>query len=162
MYPTSPSSDGLSYLSFLFFFSFSALFVSPVYDISERSSFENVIEWLKEIDIYNNNDDCVRLLVGNKIDREDDRQISSEEGAAFAKAHSMLFIECSAKTQSGVQQAFEELVQKVDYYYFLNFLYIITNFLKVIHLSRVRRLIVFDCPPPSLTFTAIHHTVIVA
>jgi Ras-related protein Rab-18 len=40
--------------------------------------------------------------------------VTTEEGRAFAKAHSMLFIETSAKTQSGVEQAFEELVLKVS------------------------------------------------
>ena len=36
-----------------------------------------------------------------------------QEGVNFAKEHGMLFIECSAKTKAGIQQAFEELVQKV-------------------------------------------------
>ena len=55
----------------------------------------------------------IKMLVGNKIDREQDREISREEGTRFAKKHSMLFIEASAKTCEGVQIAFEELVQKV-------------------------------------------------
>lgn len=33
------------------------------------------------------------MLVGNKIDREDDREVTREEGARFARKHSMLFIE---------------------------------------------------------------------
>jgi Ras-related protein Rab-18 len=45
--------------------------------------------------------------------RQDARQVTREEGAAFAKRHGMLFIEVSAKTKVGVQQAFEELVEKV-------------------------------------------------
>ena len=39
--------------------------------------------------------------------------MSRDEGVAFARRHSMLFIEASAKTQAGVLCAFEELVQKV-------------------------------------------------
>ena len=42
-----------------------------------------------------------------------DREVSRDEGVAFARRHSMLFIEASAKTQAGVLCAFEELVQKV-------------------------------------------------
>ena len=53
------------------------------------------------------------MLVGNKIDREDHRDVSRDEGVKFARKHSMLFIEASARTREGVQIAFEELVQKV-------------------------------------------------
>lgn len=56
------------------------------------------------------------MLVGNKIDREDSREVSRDEGVKFARKHSMLFIEASARTREGVQIAFEELVQKVCYY----------------------------------------------
>jgi Ras-related protein Rab-18 len=53
------------------------------------------------------------MLVGNKIDRTDNREITRDEGERFARKHSMLFIEASARTREGVQIAFEELVQKV-------------------------------------------------
>jgi GTPase SAR1 family protein len=64
------------------------------------------------------------MLVGNKIDRDDSREITRDEGARFAKKHSMLFIEASARTREGVQMAFEELVQhvkKINSKYFLLF-----------------------------------------
>lgn len=64
------------------------------------------------------------MLVGNKIDREEHREISRDEGVKFARKHSMLFIEASARTREGVQIAFEELVQKVlmsrDHPWFIN------------------------------------------
>ncbi len=41
--------------------------------------------------------------------------MSREEGAAFARSKAMVFIECSAKTKLGIQQAFEELVTKVNF-----------------------------------------------
>jgi Ras-related protein Rab-18 len=56
--------------------------------------------------------DVVKLLVANKIDLGD-RQVAREEGLAFAKSKAMVFIECSAKTKLGIQQAFEELVTKI-------------------------------------------------
>lgn len=55
----------------------------------------------------------IKMLVGNKIDREDNRQVTRDEGVKFARKHSMLFIEASARTREGVQIAFEELVEKV-------------------------------------------------
>jgi len=84
-----------------------------VYDISDRKSFINVKEWLSEIDIYSTNEDAVKLLVGNKIDKASERQVSKKEGNDFARSRSMLFIESSAKSEEGVQQAFDELIQKV-------------------------------------------------
>jgi Ras-related protein Rab-18 len=54
------------------------------------------------------------MLVGNKTDRKDNREITWDEGNRFARKHSMLFIEASARTSDGVQQAFEELVKKVN------------------------------------------------
>lgn len=46
---------------------------------------------------------------------QDKREISRDQGLRFARKHSTLFIECSAKTRDGVQCAFEELVEKVCY-----------------------------------------------
>lgn len=43
-----------------------------------------------------------------------ERQVTREEGVAFARRHQTLFIETSAKTKEGVQMAFEELVRKVS------------------------------------------------
>jgi Ras-related protein Rab-18 len=60
------------------------------------------------------------MIVGNKVDKESSRVVSYEEGAAFARKLSTLFVECSAKTKIGVKQAFEELVEKVFiFYYFI-------------------------------------------
>eukprot|EP00736_Rhodelphis_marinus_P008375 Rmarinus@m.21643 len=84
-----------------------------VYDVSRRETFEQIKDiWLKEVDLYCTNDDAVKMLVGNKIDVEG-REVERSEGEDFAREKSMLFIESSAKTRVGVQQAFEELVQKV-------------------------------------------------
>lgn len=83
-----------------------------VYDVTRRDSFNSLEIWLNEIETYTTNPDVVKLLVGNKIDK-DNREVSREEAAAFARSKAMLFIECSAKTRLGVQQAFEELVMKI-------------------------------------------------
>jgi GTPase SAR1 family protein len=58
-------------------------------------------------------DDTVKLLVGNKIDRKEERVVSADEARAFARANSMLFLECSARTEQGIQQVFDELIQKI-------------------------------------------------
>jgi len=84
-----------------------------VYDVTKRETFQHIETWLQEINLYSTNSEVRKMLIGNKVDKSEPRQVSREEGLAFAKKHAMLFIECSAKTRLGVQQAFEELVQKI-------------------------------------------------
>eukprot|EP00899_Mesostigma_viride_P017262 jgi/Mesvir1/25537/Mv01783-RA.1 len=85
-----------------------------VYDVTKRESFNHLKEiWLQECEMYSTNPDCVKMLVGNKVDKESERQVTREEGAAFARSQACLFLECSAKTRVNVQQAFEELVHKI-------------------------------------------------
>lgn len=52
------------------------------------------------------------MIVGNKVDIET-RQVSRAEGVEFARQQSTLFVESSAKTATGVQQTFEELLRKI-------------------------------------------------
>lgn len=85
-----------------------------VYDVTRRETFTNVSDvWAKEVELYSNNQDCVKMLVGNKVDRESERAVTREEGIALAKELGGLFLECSAKTRENVQHCFEELALKI-------------------------------------------------
>lgn len=83
-----------------------------VYDVSSRETFSKLDVWLNELETFANKPDIVKMLVANKIDKPN-REVSKEEGLKFARKHSMLFIEASAKTKEGVEIAFEELVEKI-------------------------------------------------
>uniref|UniRef100_A0A7S1F9J5 Uncharacterized protein n=1 Tax=Noctiluca scintillans TaxID=2966 RepID=A0A7S1F9J5_NOCSC len=83
-----------------------------VYDCSKRESFDHIVYWQDEVRKYSTNEDAVIMLVSNKVDLEC-HQITREEGEEFALTNSMMFIEVSAKTRQGIQQAFEEVLFKI-------------------------------------------------
>ncbi|XP_062894082.1 ras-related protein Rab-18-like [Mobula hypostoma] len=83
-----------------------------VYDVARRESFVKLENWLNELDTYSTKHGIVKMLVGNKIDKVN-HEVDRNEGLRFARKHSMLFIETSAKTCDGVVCAFEEVVEKI-------------------------------------------------
>ncbi|CAI4231251.1 unnamed protein product [Auanema sp. JU1783] len=83
-----------------------------VFDVTNRSSFERLDHWMTEVDTYSTKGEAVKMVVANKIDMPN-REVSREEGIKFARRHRTLFVEASAKTNEGVQCAFEELIEKV-------------------------------------------------
>ncbi|RWW07417.1 hypothetical protein GW17_00029203 [Ensete ventricosum] len=86
-----------------------------VYDVTRRDTFTNLSDiWAKEIELYSTNQDCIKMLVGNKVDKEGERAVTKKEGIDFARECGCLFLECSAKTRVNVEQCFEELVLKTN------------------------------------------------
>lgn len=84
-----------------------------VYDVTRRETFDSLDGWNREVDVNTDGAPVVRVLVGNKIDESDKRQVSRKEGEAWAHEHSMLFVESSAKTRAGIQQVFLETIMRI-------------------------------------------------
>ncbi|XP_027069836.2 ras-related protein RABC2a-like isoform X3 [Coffea eugenioides] len=85
-----------------------------VYDVTRRETFTDLSDiWAKEVELYSTNQDCVKMLVGNKVDKESERVVSKEEGMTLAEELGSLFLECSARTRENVEQCFEELALKI-------------------------------------------------
>ena len=83
-----------------------------VYDITNRETFEKLNAWL--IDINNKgNKYMYKILIGNKCDLEELREVTYEEGKEFADINGMEFFETSAKTTKYVQEAFEKLASEI-------------------------------------------------
>ncbi|VAH56445.1 unnamed protein product [Triticum turgidum subsp. durum] len=76
-----------------------------VYDVTDQDSFNNVKQWLNEIDRYAS-ENVNKLLVGNKSDLTDKRVVSYETAKAFADEIGIPFMETSAKNALNVEQAF--------------------------------------------------------
>lgn len=82
------------------------------YDITERASFNNIPIWLKEVE-DNAEKDCLVMLVGNKMDLEDQRAIQVRDGRSFARKNGLAFIETSALDATGVDTAFLRILQEI-------------------------------------------------
>lgn len=82
-----------------------------VYDISCQPTFDCLPDWLREIEEYASNK-VLRILVGNKIDRED-REIPTHVGEDFAQRHGMYFLETSAKEAENVERLFMEIAAEL-------------------------------------------------
>ena len=81
-----------------------------VYDISNKESFDRIKQYfypkIKELC----KKDIPILLLGNKLDKENEREVSIEEGASFAVEKNYLFKECSCLKNENVSEAFEALI----------------------------------------------------
>jgi len=83
-----------------------------VYDITRRDTFNHIVKWLNEIK-ENGSKDITIVLIGNKNDLENERQISYDEGESFAEKNGLLFFETSAKTSSKIAEAFNTSALKI-------------------------------------------------
>lgn len=83
-----------------------------VFDLTQRSSFDELNMWINDL-----NSLCAPnayiILVGNKTDLADDRQISETEAQEFAKRYNIIYIETSAKTGANVEDTFVRLGQGI-------------------------------------------------
>ena len=88
-----------------------------MYDITSRESFVSLARWIAEAKTHGNKD-ITLILVGNKSDLEENREVTVEEAHAFADQNSLLYIETSAKTGENVDAAFinvaKEILTKIE------------------------------------------------
>ena len=82
-----------------------------IYDVTLIESFQNVKNWIKQIK-EEVTDKVSIILVGNKIDMENQRVVSKEEGEKMAASYGLKFFECSAKTGENVEEIFKDIVTK--------------------------------------------------
>lgn len=86
--------------------------VMLVYDITDRKSFENISNWMHNLD-ENAKDNVLKMIIGSKCDLKDKRVVSRDLGEETAKEYGISFRETSAKTNTDIDAAFDELVHQV-------------------------------------------------
>mmetsp|Transcript_5727 Transcript_5727/g.10274 ORF Transcript_5727/g.10274 Transcript_5727/m.10274 type:complete len:207 (+) Transcript_5727:405-1025(+) len=84
-----------------------------VYDITNKSSFDNVSSWLREVGRFANENVCM-LLVGNKCDLVNDRAVERSTAEEFAEKEGMRYIETSAKNSLNVEEAFLAMISSIQ------------------------------------------------
>ncbi|XP_027393809.1 ras-related protein Rab-17 isoform X3 [Bos indicus x Bos taurus] len=77
-----------------------------VYDITRKDSFCKAQQWLKDLEEELHPGEVVVMLVGNKTDLEEEREVTFEEGKEFAESKGLLFMETSAKCNYQVADVF--------------------------------------------------------
>ena len=83
-----------------------------VYDITNRQSFENVKAWIEDCKSQSPST-ILMALVGNKIDLDSSRAVSTEEGEDFANMNGMPFFETSAKSGENIDSIFTNTATEI-------------------------------------------------
>ena len=84
-----------------------------IYDVTSLKTFENVKSWVSQIH-EEISDKVVIYLVANKIDMDDLRKVTKEEGIKLAEELAIPFIETSAKTGENIDNIFSDISERID------------------------------------------------
>ncbi|CAF2123051.1 unnamed protein product [Rotaria magnacalcarata] len=89
-----------------------AMGIMLVYDITSEKSFDNIKNWIRNIEEHASAE-VERMLIGNKCDMQDKRQVSREKGEHLATEYGIKFMETSAKGNINVDEAFLSLAKDI-------------------------------------------------
>lgn len=89
-----------------------AMGIMLVYDITNEKSFENIRNWIRNIEEHASQD-VEKMILGNKCDMNDRRMVSKERGEKLAIEHGIKFMETSAKASINVEEAFFTLARDI-------------------------------------------------
>jgi len=82
-----------------------------VCDVTSRETFHNVPRWLDLARLYCTESNALIILIGNKIDQVNKRQVSYEEGQALAKCHGLSYMEASALDVERIEEMYKTMIQ---------------------------------------------------
>ena len=82
-----------------------------VYDITSRKSFQSVKDWIKDSELHDTGFE--KILVGNKIDLKEKREVNFEELKEYGAKKKIDVIEASAKERTNIDEAFQKIVDLI-------------------------------------------------
>ena len=83
-----------------------------VYDITRKQSFDSVDRWINDLRAAADKNLTI-IIIGNKCDLEDQRQVNKEQGEEKAKNSEVAFMETSALSGENLDKAFEKMINEV-------------------------------------------------
>ncbi|XP_069587850.1 ras-related protein Rab-15 [Ranitomeya imitator] len=83
-----------------------------VYDITSERSYQHIMKWASDVDEYAP-DGVQKILIGNKADEEQKRQVGKHQGMKLAEEYGMDFYETSACTNYNIKESFTRLTELV-------------------------------------------------
>ncbi|RRT53606.1 hypothetical protein B296_00042761 [Ensete ventricosum] len=90
-----------------------AMGILLVYDVTDESSFNNIRNWIRNIEQHAS-DNVNKILVGNKADMDESkRAVPTAKGQALADEYGIKFFETSAKTNLNVEQVFFSIARDI-------------------------------------------------
>lgn len=84
-----------------------------VFDITRESTFKALPMWLSEARQNSSNPNLVIVMIGNKSDLSDQRQVSREEAEEFAQHNDLVYMELSAKNYQQVEEVFLQSAEEI-------------------------------------------------
>jgi small GTP-binding protein len=87
-----------------------------IYDVTNIQTFENVKSWVNQIR-EEASTNVIIYIAANKIDIEDERKVTKEEGEKLAQELGFPFMETSAKSGININETFDDLVERIDKVY---------------------------------------------
>ena len=83
-----------------------------IFDLTRRSTFDSIDKWIPDLKTKGD-ENMVIVLIGNKNDLKEQRQVSTEEGEKKAKLFKLAYMETSALDGNNIENAFNELINTV-------------------------------------------------
>ncbi|PRP83212.1 ras-related protein Rab-11B-like [Planoprotostelium fungivorum] len=83
-----------------------------VFDVTKLNTFDNVESWLRELRDFTEGPLTI-MMVGNKCDLTQHREVSTEQAIAFSEENELMYIETSALMGDNIREAFNQLVQGI-------------------------------------------------